>query len=103
MIRVFACYGHPADPAAFDAYYDNTHTPLTLQIPGLAGLTAGKCRPLTPGQQTPYYMVAAMMFESAEDFNTALKSPEMASASADVANFATGGVTLFSSEEITRG
>jgi uncharacterized protein (TIGR02118 family) len=30
------CYGHPADPAAFDAYYASTHRPLTEKIPGLA-------------------------------------------------------------------
>jgi hypothetical protein len=22
------CYGHPADPAALDAYYESTHAPL---------------------------------------------------------------------------
>lgn len=100
MFRISVCYGQPADPEAFDAYYANTHRPLTLKIPGLAGFTTGKCRSLMPGQQAPYYMVASLLFDSAEDLSAALKSPEMAAASADVANFATGGVTLFSTEEI---
>ena len=29
------CYGHPTDPAAFDAHYTSTHAPLAEKIPGL--------------------------------------------------------------------
>ncbi len=100
MFRVSVCYGQPTDPAAFDQYYTSTHTPLALQVPGLAGFTTGKCRSLMPSQDAPYYMVASLMFKTAEDLKAGLKSPEMAAASADVKNFATGGVTLYSTEEI---
>jgi uncharacterized protein (TIGR02118 family) len=100
MFRVSACYTQPADPAAFDEHYTSTHTPLALKIPGLASLTTGKCRSLMPGQEAPYYMVASLNFNTAEDLKAALKSPEMAAASADVANFAPGLVTLYSTEEI---
>lgn len=102
MFRISVCYDQPADPAAFDEYYENIHTPLTLKVPGLASFTTGKCRSLMPGRAAPYYMVASLMFDTAEDLKSALKSPEMAAASADVANFAAGKVTLFSSEEIER-
>ncbi|HEX7322995.1 MAG TPA: EthD family reductase [Mycobacterium sp.] len=102
MFRVSVCYGQPTDPAAFDEYYDSTHTPLALKIPGLTGFTTGKCRSLMPGQEAPYYMVASLVFDSAAALKAALSSPEMAAASADVANFATGGVTLYSTEEIER-
>ena len=30
------CYGHPTDPAAFDAHYTSTHAPLAGKIPGMA-------------------------------------------------------------------
>jgi uncharacterized protein (TIGR02118 family) len=103
MFRVSVCYGQPTDPAAFDEYYDSTHTPLASKIPGLAGFTTGKCRSLMPGKDAPYYMVASLMFDTAEDLKAGLKSPQMAAASADVANFATGGVTLYSAEEVSRG
>jgi uncharacterized protein (TIGR02118 family) len=102
MFRISVCYGQPPDPEAFDAYYAQTHTPLTLKIPGLTGFTTGKPRSLMPGRDAPYYMIASLMFDSAEDLKIALKSPEMAAASADVTNFATGGVTLYSTEEIAR-
>jgi len=102
MFRVSVCYGQPTDPAAFDEYYESTHTPLARKVPGLAGFTTGKCRSLMPGQDAPYYIVASLLFDSSDDLKAALKSPEMASASEDVANFATGGVTLYSTEEIDR-
>ncbi|QLL10125.1 EthD family reductase [Mycobacterium vicinigordonae] len=102
MFRISVCYGQPDDPETFDAYYAAAHTPLTLKIPGLAGFTTGKPRSLMPGQDAPYYMIASLMFNSAEDLRRALKSPEMAAASADVVRFATGGVTLYSTEEIQR-
>ena len=37
------CYGHPADPAAFDSYYASTHRPLAEKIPGLLSFTARHC------------------------------------------------------------
>jgi uncharacterized protein (TIGR02118 family) len=100
MFRVSVCYGQPTDPAAFDEYYEHNHVPLALKVPGLAGFTTGKCRSIAPGQNPPYYMVASLLFGTAEDLKTAFKSPEMAAAGADVANFATGGATMYSTEEI---
>jgi uncharacterized protein (TIGR02118 family) len=37
------CYGHPADPAAFDAYYTSTHAPLAEKIPGMTSFTHRHC------------------------------------------------------------
>lgn len=102
MFRVSVCYHQPTDPVAFDDYYAAVHVPLALKVPGLISLTTGKCRSLMPGQSAPYYMIASLTFGTAEDMKTALKSPQMAVASQDVANFATGGVTLYSTEEIER-
>lgn len=98
MFRVSICYGRPADPAAFDEYYRSTHIPLTLQIPGLVRFTTGKPRSLDR-TEPPYHLVADLWFETAESLKAALRSDEMRAASADVANFATGPVTLYSQEE----
>jgi uncharacterized protein (TIGR02118 family) len=98
MFHVSVCYGQPTDPAAFDDYYTNTHAPLALKIPGLVSFTTNKCAPLGRGEP-PYYMVANLGFETAETMKTALTSPEMAAASSDVPNFATGGATLYSAEQ----
>jgi uncharacterized protein (TIGR02118 family) len=88
------CYGHPADPAAFDSYYASTHQPLAEKIPGLASFTARHCDSLD-GSHPPYHLVAELAFASREALNAGLASPEGAVAAADVANFADGGATMF--------
>jgi len=98
MFKVSVCYGQPTDPAAFDDYYSTVHTPLALKIPGLTRFTAGKCQSLDRSDP-PYYMVASLYFDSAESLKYGLTSPEMREAGADVANFATGGATLYSQRE----
>lgn len=99
MFRVSVSYGLPTDPAAFDRYYEANHIPLVRKVPGLVGFTTGKPNSLVPGQEAPYYMVANLFFASAEEFQSALHSAEMAATNEDVANFASGGVTIFSAEE----
>ncbi|TSD99930.1 EthD family reductase [Skermania sp. ID1734] len=96
--RVVVCYGEPTDPAAFDEYYQQTHIPIAKQIPGLSEIVWGKCSSLD-GSQPPYYAVAHMRFPTAEALQTALASEEMRRAGKDVANFATGGVTMFTQDE----
>jgi uncharacterized protein (TIGR02118 family) len=88
------CYGHPADPKAFDAYYQATHRPLVDKLPGLASFTARHCESLD-GSQPPYYLIAELAFASKEAMNAALASPEGQAAAADVANFADAGATMF--------
>jgi uncharacterized protein (TIGR02118 family) len=88
------CYGHPADPAAFDAYYTSTHVPLAEKIPGLASFTYRHCESLD-GSQPPHHLLAELSFPSREALDAGLTSPEGGAAAADVANFATGGVTMF--------
>jgi uncharacterized protein (TIGR02118 family) len=57
------CYGHPADPAAFDAYYTSTHAPLAEKIPGMASFTYRHCESLD-GSQPPYHLIAELSFPS---------------------------------------
>ena len=69
------CYGHPADPAAFDAYYTSTHVPLAEKIPGMTSFTHRHCASLD-GSQPPYYLIAELSFPSQEAMGAALASPE---------------------------
>ncbi|MGH3160160.1 MAG: EthD family reductase [Streptosporangiaceae bacterium] len=88
------CYGHPSDPAAFDAYYQGTHRPLAEKIPGLESFTARHCASVD-SSPAPYYLIAELSFASAEAMQAGLGSPEGLASHADVANFADGGVTMF--------
>jgi uncharacterized protein (TIGR02118 family) len=91
--RLVVSYGQPTDPAAFDAYYRETHTPLALQQPGLVRLTYGHAQSLDPRQPGPY-LVAELDFDSEEAMGASMSSPEGRAAGKDIANFATGGVTF---------
>jgi uncharacterized protein (TIGR02118 family) len=95
MYRVTVCYGQPSDPAAFDSHYAQVHVPLVRQVPGLAAFAAGRCAALDRSEPA-YYFVATLDFATEADYRAALSSPEMGTAGADVASFATGGVTMFS-------
>jgi uncharacterized protein (TIGR02118 family) len=91
--RLVVMYGQPADPEAFDAYYRETHTPLALKQPGLLRLTFGRPEAMGPADSV-HYLIAELDFESEQAMGDSLGSPEGKAAGGDLANFATGGVTL---------
>lgn len=101
MIRLTVLYGHPDDPAEFDQYYRNTHIPLARKMKGLTGWTIGKCQSATMGNPPPFYMIVGLYAESRAAMEAILDSPAGQATIADVANFATGGVTfLYDDEEV---
>jgi uncharacterized protein (TIGR02118 family) len=93
MAQVLVLYNTPADPAAFDRYYHQTHIPLAKKIPGLRSylISGGPVRALSG---TAPHLVAILDFDSMTDVNAALVSPEGQAAAADLPNFASGGATL---------
>ena len=91
--RLVVSYGQPEDPAAFDSYYRDTHTPLATRMPGLVRYTLGSPQGLDPLQPTPY-LVAELDFDSEQAMGAAFGSEEGKAAAGDVANFATGGATM---------
>ena len=97
MYRVTVCYGQPTDPAAFDRHYAEVHAPLVRAVPGLSGFTGARCGSLDRSDPA-YYYVANLDFATEADYRTGLGSPEMGKAGADVANFATGGVAMFTQQ-----
>ncbi len=99
MAKIYALYKHPADPAAFDRYYDDVHVPLAKTIPGLATyeVTRGPIGNVGGGA-APYHLIAILTFPSHAAINAALTSPQGQAVAADLANFATGGVDLLVAE-----
>ncbi len=89
-------YHHPDDAAAFDAYYESTHAPLAATLPGLRSYDV--LRPLpNPGEDRPaYHLMASLMFDDEVAFGEAMTSGVGAAAVKDLANFASGGVTIAS-------
>lgn len=87
-------YGHPDDPEAFDAYYRDEHLPIARRIPNVERLEALKVQRALDGTEPEHYLIAEMVFADKETFKASMGSPEGKAAGADVANFATGGVTM---------
>jgi len=93
MARILVLYNPPADAAAFNKYYHETHIPLAKRIPGLRSYEISATPPrLMAGN--PVYLVAALNFDSVADIDAAFASPEGQATAADLANFAQAGVTL---------
>ncbi|MBL8515536.1 MAG: EthD family reductase [Betaproteobacteria bacterium] len=103
MVKVLAMYGQPIDAAAFDDYYFKTHVPLAKTLPGLIAyeVSRGPVMGVLDGSR-PHHLIATLSFDSAEAVQAALQSSVGQATAADLANFATGGVTLimFANESI---
>src|SRR3954468_11162477 len=98
MVKLVVAYGTPDDAAAFDAYYAGTPAPLVEKIPNLRRFEHGKVLGTPDGERAPYAFLAELYFDSADALQAAMGSPEGQAAGGDVANFATGGVTLMIAE-----
>ncbi len=98
MVKLVVAYGHPQDPAAFDQHYADTHVGLAQKIPNLQRFEAGKVLGTPDGAEPPYYFIAELLFDSPDQLQAGLESPEGQAAAADVATFASGGATLMIAE-----
>jgi len=94
MVKLAVLYGQPKDPAAFERYYLETHTPIAQKVKGLRRFEIAKVVGTADGSPSPYYRIADLYFDSAEQMRQSLGSKEGQAAAADLANFATGGATL---------
>ena len=94
MARLLVLYNQPADPAAFDRYYFETHVPIAKKVPGLRSYTVNK-NPVTvvAGGVMPY-LIAELDFDSMPALQSALGSPEGQAAAQDLGNFAHAGASL---------
>jgi uncharacterized protein (TIGR02118 family) len=98
MVKTTALYGHPADPTAFERYYAESHMPLVAKMPRVRRAEAAKVIATPDGSQPPYYRIFEFWFDSLDDMQFAFGSAEGQAIIADVANFATGGLTILISE-----
>jgi uncharacterized protein (TIGR02118 family) len=99
MAKLVALYNPPADPAAFDAYYESRHIALAKTIPGLRAVQISTGPVMTPAGPAPYHLVGLLSFDSMQALQAGLASAEGQATAADLANFASGGVTLLVFED----
>jgi uncharacterized protein (TIGR02118 family) len=98
MVKAVVLYGPPEDADAFERYYADTHTALATAIPGLQRFEAAKGIATPDGSDLPCQRIAELTFEDMNALQAGLGSEEGQAAVTDIANFATGGVTIFFAE-----
>ncbi len=93
--KMFVMYNHPTDPAAFDTYYAEIHTPLAKKIPRMRSLVVSSGPIVAPdGSPSPSHQIAELTFDSMADLQAGMSSPEGRETAGDLRNFAGAGVTL---------
>ena len=61
MVKLTVLYGQPKDPAAFERYYLDTHTPIALKVKGLRRFEIAKVVGTADGSPSPYYRIADLI------------------------------------------
>jgi uncharacterized protein (TIGR02118 family) len=98
MVKAVVLYGPPVDPDAFERYYADTHTALAKAIPGLRRFEAARGVATPDGSPLPYQRIAELTFDDMDALQAGMGSQDGRAAVDDIANFATGGVTIFIAE-----
>lgn len=93
MYRITVTYGTPSDPVAFAQHYAEVHVPLVNALPNLKGFTTVEGEGLD-GAAGDWFFQACLYFDTKEEALTALSSEAGQATEADVANLASGGVTI---------
>jgi uncharacterized protein (TIGR02118 family) len=96
-IKLIAIYRRPENEFAFNKHYEEIHTPLVLNIPGLQSLTVNRIKKHVMGEDQPY-MIVEMAYADRAAFDTAMASEENKATGKDVMTFAKGIVSLVMAE-----
>jgi|SRR5579872_1190891 len=93
-VKIVVLYGHPKSPADFEKYYAEHHLPLVDKVKGIKRAEYAKVVAPPNGPQPPFYRTAELWFESPEQMQQVMSTPEAKIVVDDVPNFATGGATV---------
>jgi uncharacterized protein (TIGR02118 family) len=94
--KLIVFYKAPLDPAKFDKYYFETHILLAQKMPYVNKAEISRFT----GENPPYYLMATLYFNSPEDREASLNSPEGQAAAADVSHFASADSVIFAFADV---
>ena len=102
MYKLFAFYTEPPaeEKAAFEEHYRTTHVPLCQKIPGLVSIEADRFTGAMGGGSAPYYMVAILTFNSKEEYEAGMATPEGKAVGRDTRNFPKGILSMAFAESV---
>jgi len=98
MVKLTVLYGHPKSAADFEKYYAETHLPIAGEMKDVRRIELSKVIGAPDGSAAPFYRMAELYFDNTEHLNSVMATPEGQKTVADLANFATGGVTVLISD-----
>lgn len=93
MVKVLLLFGDPVDNGLFKLHFERVHLPLLTQIPQLQGYHINSVAGAVVGD-SPFHIVAELQFLSEEAMYKGLNSDQGQAMARDLANFASGGVTI---------
>ncbi|MGN6571871.1 MAG: EthD family reductase [Pseudolabrys sp.] len=93
MVKLTVLYGQPKSPDAFETYYAQTHLPIASKIQGVRRIELSKVTGTADGSAPAFYRLADLYFDDVDHMKRVMSTPEGKATVADLANFATGGVT----------
>jgi uncharacterized protein (TIGR02118 family) len=102
--HIVVLYNPPKDPAAFEKYYAATHVPLVHKHAKEIGFTEAKLVKFSSavdGSPSPIYRKAELVFASMAALRKGVATNGFKQVGADLANFASGGVSALIGEETT--
>jgi uncharacterized protein (TIGR02118 family) len=94
MHKFVVLYGHPEDPEHFRSYFEGTHMPLAVRLPGLKAWRYSFDVASPDQDEPPYFCIFEGEFESAEAVSEVIGGEYGRKVGADVPNYATGGATI---------
>jgi len=97
-VKITITFGPPADPAAFERHYVNTHAPLVKAIPGLRAYEYGRALANFDGSPPDAFWVVSLTFDDVDAMHASFASPAGRNTSADMPNFITGTMRSVVSE-----
>jgi uncharacterized protein (TIGR02118 family) len=97
-VKLLVLYTQPADPAAFEEHYAQTHMPLVHQIPGLQRTEAARVVAAADGGERAYYRATGLYFADQQAFAAAMASPEGKATAEDYQRIAPPGSRLLLTE-----
>lgn len=83
MYTLYALWGTPPDPAAFEAYYAETHGPLAAKLPGIRELNLVRTADGMGDAPSLHYRIAELVFDSKEALAQCQQTPEWEALVAD--------------------
>ena len=97
-VKITITFWDPADPAAFERHYVETHVPLVNELPGLRAFEYGRALTNFDGSEPDAFWVVSLTFDDEDAMHASFASPAGQKTMADMPNYKAGAMKSVVSE-----